>query len=67
VNTSGTVQSVSNQRGENQVQRTYWIDRDEFDAAKKAADELGTKLPVVIREAYVDLVKRAERKKASDQ
>ena len=64
---SGTVQSVSNQRGANQVQRSYWIDRDEFDAAKKAADELDTKLPVVIREAYVDLVKRAEKKREPGQ
>ena len=64
---SGTVQSVPNQRGENQVQRSYWIDKDELAAAEQAAKEMDTRLPVVIRAAFADLVKRAEKKREAGQ
>ena len=60
---SGSVSSVPNQRGANQVQRSYWIDRNDLAAAEQAAQELNTKLPIVIRAAFTQLVQEAEQKR----
>jgi len=50
---------VPNQRRESQVQRTYWIDRDQLEAAEQAAHDLGTTLSQTIRDAFAELVERA--------
>jgi len=46
---------------------TFWLSMEEAEATRSAAEELGTNVSDECRKALRAMVKRAERKKASDQ
>jgi hypothetical protein len=73
VYTAGSVPDVSpNKRGDGQIQRSFWLPREEWEAAVKAAEELETKPSVRIRAALREMVEEAdalsaERKRAEQE
>lgn len=72
VDPTGTVTRVPNKRAEGQKMVTFWLSEEEFRAAKEAVDYLkqfdkNESISRECRKVVGNLVKRAERKKASDQ
>lgn len=62
-----TVSPVPNQPKANTSTHTFRCPDDLWKAAMAAAPEVGTTVPLELNKALKNLVKRAERKKASDQ